>query len=496
VIVAGLVGWAAWTRWQFLQSSPYPFGVDGYYYAIQLRSLLETGHLYYPASPLVMYWMLPFAAVAGPIAGAKLAAALGTALLAVPAYLLGRRISGQRAIGLLCAALAATSAEASYHAFEFIKQGVALTLVTAYLAALLWALDRPNRRRIALAAALLLAAALAHKTGAALGVLVSLPPLVAAAQARGWRPGLRDRATRIAAGAALLLLVVSVALAIAAPDAFLSADDLEPLRGLFSRSADWTLPALAFARPLYFGHEVAIAAALAAAALALLAAGRLRGKPVLADRPAHDRAVVVMPALLALFLALPWLDIHNPEGLGFRLRLLAFLPLVLAAALVAGAGLRGLPPLVRAGLAVGFAVGWVASRPATPSEGLVDVDPDMRAAVLAADGVVPEGDWIICPQRSLMFMTTYEIRARVRLRPEPVAPERRWRLMPSYFLHPQLAHALDLVRRQQPEGIVLPRGLHPRQENAMVLMPERTWEWLMKQISPALRREYQEWRTL
>ncbi|HTM22173.1 MAG TPA: hypothetical protein VL172_16750, partial [Kofleriaceae bacterium] len=210
--VAALVAWACWQRWHFLATSPYPYGVDGYYYAIQLRSLLDSGHMYYPASPLVMYWMLPFAAVVGPIAGAKLAAALGTALLAVPAYLLGRRISGERSIGLLAATLAATSAQATYHAFEFIKQGVGLTLVTAYLAALLWALDRPGRGRVALAVALLLAAALAHKTGAALGVLVSLPPIVAAARARGWRPGLRDRATRIAAGAALLLLAVSLAL--------------------------------------------------------------------------------------------------------------------------------------------------------------------------------------------------------------------------------------------------------------------------------------------
>src|SRR5689334_3792341 len=88
--VWGLVGLSAWGRWEFLTSSPYPLGVDGYYYPVQLRSLLEDGTLYYPASPLAFWAMAPLAAWLGPVAGAKLGAAVGGALVAVPAFGLGR----------------------------------------------------------------------------------------------------------------------------------------------------------------------------------------------------------------------------------------------------------------------------------------------------------------------------------------------------------------------------------------------------------------------
>jgi hypothetical protein len=214
----------------------------------------------------------------------------------------------------------------------------------------------------------------------------------------------------------------------------------------------------------------------------------VRGAPALPERPAHDRAVVIVPVAMALFAALPWIDVSDPEGLGFRLRLMAFLPLVIAAAFVAGVALRQVPlrrvPMpVRGALVAGFLVGWIASRPSTSAEGLVDVDPDMRAAILAAQGVVPDGDWIICPQRNLMFMATYETRAQVRLRPETIAPERRWRMLPSRFLHKEVVHALELVRTQRPAGIPC-RGPAPARRGRVVLMPEVTWEWLMKQISP------------
>ncbi|MBP6633863.1 MAG: hypothetical protein KA297_30875, partial [Kofleriaceae bacterium] len=55
--VAALVAWSAWHRWQVLTASPHPVGIDGYFYAIQVRSLLERGGLAYPAAPLTFYLM-------------------------------------------------------------------------------------------------------------------------------------------------------------------------------------------------------------------------------------------------------------------------------------------------------------------------------------------------------------------------------------------------------------------------------------------------------
>ena len=97
-----------------LDASPYPFGVDGYYYPIQLRALLEHGALQYPAAPLVFWLLAPFAAVTDPIVGAKLGAALGGALVALPVYGIGARLGKHRVAGLFAAAVAAMSASSEY----------------------------------------------------------------------------------------------------------------------------------------------------------------------------------------------------------------------------------------------------------------------------------------------------------------------------------------------------------------------------------------------
>ena len=87
---------SAWQRWQILDATPYPVGVDGYFYPIQVRSILEHGVLRYPASPVAFYWMAPFAAVTDPIVGAKLGAAIGCALIAVPAFGVGAKLGGSQ----------------------------------------------------------------------------------------------------------------------------------------------------------------------------------------------------------------------------------------------------------------------------------------------------------------------------------------------------------------------------------------------------------------
>src|SRR5262245_9031277 len=126
--LALLVGWSAWHRYAFLTTSPYPMGIDGYFYPIQLRSILEHGTLAYPASPLAFYLMAPFAALTDPITGAKLGAAIGGALIAFPAYGVGRQLGGNRAAGAAAAVLATTSAGSFYLSVEFVKNGWGLTM--------------------------------------------------------------------------------------------------------------------------------------------------------------------------------------------------------------------------------------------------------------------------------------------------------------------------------------------------------------------------------
>src|SRR4051812_173269 len=112
--LTALVAWSCWQRWQVLAASPFPLGVDGYYYPIQLRALLDHGSLQYPSSPLAFYLLAPFAALTDPITGSKLGAALIGAAIAWPAYGLGARLGAGRGAGLVAAALATTSVGSTY----------------------------------------------------------------------------------------------------------------------------------------------------------------------------------------------------------------------------------------------------------------------------------------------------------------------------------------------------------------------------------------------
>src|SRR5688572_12824432 len=106
--IAALVAWSFYQRWQLLASSPFPLGVDGYFYPVELRSLLDHGTLAYPTSPLAFYLLAPFAAATDPITGAKLGAAFYGAAVAIPAYGVGARLGAGRGAGLVAAAIATT----------------------------------------------------------------------------------------------------------------------------------------------------------------------------------------------------------------------------------------------------------------------------------------------------------------------------------------------------------------------------------------------------
>src|SRR5262245_50600145 len=241
--VVALAAWSLWQRWQLLSVSPFPLGVDGYFYPIQLRSLLEHGELAYPASPLAFYLMAPFAALTDPITGAKLASAVLGAAIAGPAYAVGARLGGSRGAGLVAAALATTSAGSLYLTVEFVKNGIGLTVALTALWLLLRAAERPGRLRIAAAIACLAAAYATHKMAAAIALGVAIPAGLAGLAARG-----RLHGRRWLVLAAALAVVGAVALGLGAlfPQRFLSASDVALVRGLVSTTPRWTAPALVF----------------------------------------------------------------------------------------------------------------------------------------------------------------------------------------------------------------------------------------------------------
>jgi Dolichyl-phosphate-mannose-protein mannosyltransferase len=470
--VLGLAALAAWVfidRRAFLAGSPEPLGVDGYWYAVQLRSLLETGHLYYGGPPLALWLMAPLAALTDPVTGAKLGSSLAAAALPVAVYFLARRIAGERAPALLAAALVATSAGAFYLPAEFIKTAIALPIAVGALAALAWALERPSWRRAAVPAALSAAAALCHELGLAFALVGAIAPIaLVAREKRRWR-------------AAPLVLVGALAV-IVARDAALLGD-------LVAANADWSIPALDIdGRAIHFRGEPAVAGAIGLLALIALVLSR-RAEFLRSLVPLRDRALVIGPALWAVATALPWLDAADPQGLTFRLRAIAFLPLALAAAALVAAALARLGPTARM-VAVMFATGLILVRPARYEAPVVRADPDLAAAVAAAAPHLPPGAVVVAPERHIVFMVTWTTRAPARLRPEPIAPAHRFRLLPMAYISHELAAALDRARREtRPPPISLHRG----HQDGLVLIAESTWLWILSALPPRERDYYRAW---
>jgi hypothetical protein len=483
--VASLCLYAFVVRARFLLASPYPLGVDGYYYPIQLRSLLEEGRLAYPSAPLVLWLLAPLAALTDPIVGAKLGAALGTALAPLPAYLLAKRISGARAPALLGAALVATSAQSFYLSTEFVKEGVGLTLALAFLAALGRALGHPTRARWLGALGLFLASVLSHKTALGLALIGGVPALLAWVSPSGLRRGLL-----VALGA----LVLVVALGLLAPRRFVGVRDLLLVTEMFQSQADLSLPVLATPTlTLVFAREVTLAALLAALLVASYALPYLLRHRANAT-PSRDRLPALGVGLVAyaLFCGLPWLDVSDEQGLAFRLRLSTFVTLAPLSALLAVRVLRAAPPLGRWLLPLAVAVGLVVGKPAASREGVVATHPALATAASALS--LPPGSLVVTPERKVAFMATWYARVPARLRPPAdLDPTRTFRLLPGASIDDDLRRALDDLRARPRDGVEGVRDLHPHGPNGLVVLSEPTFQYLLTELPPWARARYVRW---
>ncbi|MFN0247133.1 MAG: hypothetical protein ACKV2T_09495 [Kofleriaceae bacterium] len=492
-----------WRRWQILDETPFPVGIDGYFYPTHLRALLEHGELAYPDFPVAFLLMAPFAAATDPIVGAKLAAAFYGALIVLPAYGLGARLGRSRGAGLVAAALAATSAGSTYLTIEFVKNGIGMTIAVTAIWLVLRATDRSpsdrlSKSRTAIAITLVIAAFATHKLAGAFVVVVGAPAILGA---------LADRA--VLHGRRLIYAILGL-VALGAVIGIAFGGHL--VGDAFSSRAQLGAPALAREGKvlLSMGHEALIGAVLGWLALALLAFDRAHELA----RPA--RVVAWVTIGLSLAIAFPWLAVEDPQGLAFRLRVVAFIPMVLSAAIVAGAfhraltgivepkrsaidggpRLRGKRAIVPDGILAVLALVVVIAMPARRIEGRIVAHPAMVAAVQAMAGDVPEGDVVIVPERHIMFMIAWYTRVPVRLSPEPVPEAKRWRAMPLAFIG--MGSPLDqlLVEGRREPTIPAPIGLHPRHVNGFVLVREATWAWLLDQLPPDARAHFAAWPTI
>ena len=493
-----LAGWSFAQRWQLLTSSPFPLGVDGYFYPLQLRALLAHGTLAYPAAPLAFYLLAPFAALSDPITGAKLGAALLGAAIAFPAYGVGARLGGGRGAGLLCAVIATTSVGSAYLSIEFIKNGVGLTVALTALWLALRAAQRPTRARLIAALAGLLGAYATHKMAAALVGLVAVPAGLAALADRGV---LRGRRLIYAIGGALAAVVAVLLISALAPHRLLSIADAGLLRGLWSATPAWTAPAQT--RPdgdLVLGHDAMLGAGLALAAIVAIGLrARAAGRRPTDRHSAHVRPSGAITAaswpilIVALAIGLPILAVSDPQGLGFRLRLAAFVPAALAAAILARAALGRFAhkDAVLAAIAAALAV---VRQPTHGLDGVVYTHPALVSAAQALTGHVPPGATLIVPERHIAFLVAWYTGAPVALSPDGVALPAR--LLPLHFIGAGSALDRALLAARAEPSLVPPLGVHPSHPNGLVLVAEPTWAWVLAQLPAADRAYFAAWPTI
>ena len=465
-IVAAAIAWVAWRRYQFALGSPYPHGVDGYFYAAQLRSLLDSGQLRWPSPPLCFWLMWPLAALIGPVAALKAGAVALTTAIAAPIYGIARELAAPRALAIAAAILALTSPALFYFSTEFVKNGAGLTVAALAIWAALAADRRGTRRWWALFVLALLAAWLTHKSAAVLAVIATAPLLWSASR----------RLSLVAIGAAVIAGLV-------APERFAGVADLALAGDLFSERIDLELPVQRLdGRTLLFGREVLFAALAALAFIAAAVTRRIDRRP---------RSLFGL-ALLALVAAIPWIDVADPGGPGFRLRLLAFFPLALLVAAPGAALASRFGANTVAAAALGLAGFLIAFRPAIYRPPVVEQHPAMVAAVRAAADHVPATGVVITPERRLVFAYTYLTGGRAAQHP---GADPRWRLVPLAYMTPALVTAIDQTRKQAPASVPRPISLHPYSRDGLLLIPEPFWQDALSRLPTDQRSHYESWPT-
>jgi hypothetical protein len=199
--------------------------------------------------------------------------------------------------------------------------------------------------------------------------------------------------------------------------------------------------------------------------------------------------------VLAIAIGLPFLAVTDPQGLGFRLRLAAFVPAALTAALVARAVLA--PYVHRDRLLAALALVLAMARhPGPRLPGVVVAHPALVAAAQALNGHVPAGATLIVPERHIAFLVAWYTGADVALRPEQVPPARRYRLLPLHFIGDGSALDRALLAARAEPGLVPPLGVHPLHPDGLVLVAEPTWAWIVSRLPAGDRARLAAWPTL
>jgi len=322
-------------------------------------------------------------------------------------------------------------------------------------------------------------------------LMIAVPAAISEATSVGALRGRRSIYVVAALGA---VAIAALVLGVMFPERFLSPGDASLSLRLFG-ALHWELPALVTPNvTLDMGHEALIGAGLAIASIAWL--WFAPADPSLVRSPGERIATFIIIGL-ALVIALPMLAVEDPQGLGFRLRIVAFLPMALCAAVIT----RGVVHLAtrasaRRVVPIAIAVVLAVVTPHDRVEGRILAHPAMVSAVEGLAGRIPSDGVAIVPERHIAFMVTWYTGVPFRQRPEGVPREHRYRVMPLAFIgiDSPLDEALSAAR--EVPGLAPPIGTHPRHPNGLVLVAEPTWDWVLAQLPPGAHDHFVRWPTI
>jgi hypothetical protein len=145
---------------------PVAVGVDGYYYVLQVKQLLNTGHLYFSSpTPIAVYFMSVIGFLVGDsVLAAKIAAVFFQAVLCAGVFALLTTVGCSRWLGLVGAALTAFAGLHFHLISEFINNlaGIAFIVLCGWCVSK--TIKTRARRWIALALSFFLLAMFSHKS--------------------------------------------------------------------------------------------------------------------------------------------------------------------------------------------------------------------------------------------------------------------------------------------------------------------------------------------
>ncbi len=152
------------------------YGIDGPYYYVQVRSILERGHMLYPDPPLAFYLLTAFSPL-GITAGIKVGSILFIVLGALPTYLLVREMTNDLG-GYAAAAFYLFNPWLIRMSMDLIKNAMGLTFLSFTIALAYLAVKRGDVRYAWASAVFITLTGLTHVLDFGVAILILLGLLI------------------------------------------------------------------------------------------------------------------------------------------------------------------------------------------------------------------------------------------------------------------------------------------------------------------------------